>query len=206
MESQWLTLAKRLQAIASTGLHFSQDEFHRERFAEVSDIAMCMLADLGRVPIERIHSLVSDSASGYSTPKVDVRGALIEDDRVLLVRERSDGLWTLPGGFADVGRSAAENVAKEILEEAGVEVTVRHLYGLRHKAKQAYEPDARDFYKLFFLCERAGDREPTPGHDTSEARFFPRSELPPLSRGRVIEQDIEAAFEFQLGGRMTTFD
>ncbi|MGZ8998121.1 MAG: NUDIX hydrolase [Allosphingosinicella sp.] len=206
MESQWLTLAKRLQAIASTGLHFSDDEFHCERFAEIGEIADVMLADLGQVPIERIQSLVSDFAKGYSTPKVDVRGALIEEDRVLLVRERSDGLWTLPGGFDDVGRSAAENVAKEILEEAGVAVKVSHLYGLRHKAKQPYEPDARDFYKLFFLCERAGNHEPTAGKDTSEVGFFGRGELPPLSRGRVIEQDIEAAFEFHRGGRTTLFD
>ena len=206
MESRWLNLAKRLQAIASTGLHFSDDEFHRERFADVGDIANAMLSDLAQVPIERIQSLVSDYAKGYSTPKVDVRGALIEDDRVLLVRERSDGLWTLPGGFADVGRSAAENVAKEVLEEAGVKVCVRHLYGLRHKAKQPYEPDARDFYKLFFLCDRVGDDEPTPGKDTSEARFFSRDELPPLSRGRILEQDIDAAFDYQGRGQIALFD
>ena len=147
MESQWLTLAKRLQAIASTGLHFSTDEYHRERFAEVGEIANLMLADLATVSVERIQSLVSDHAKGYSTPKVDVRGALIEEDRILLVREKSDGLWTLPGGFADVGQSPAQNVAREFFEEAGLEVEVKHLYSVRHKAKQPYEPDIRDFYK-----------------------------------------------------------
>ncbi len=197
MESQWLTLAKRLQAIASNGLHFSNDEFHRERFVEVAEIANNMLADLGQVPLERIQSLVSDFAKGYATPKVDVRAALIEEDRILLVRERSDDLWTLPGGFADVGKSPAQNVAKEVMEEAGLEVSVRHLYHVRHKAKQAYEPDARDFYKLFFICERVGDSDPIAGADTSDARFFQRHSLPPLSRGRVIEEDIEAAFAFR---------
>ena len=207
MESQWLTLAKRLQAIASTGLHFSRDAYHRERFAEVGDIANTMLAELGRVPVERIAALVSDYAKGYATPKVDVRGAVIEDGQVLLVRERSDGFWTLPGGFADVGRSAAENVEKEILEEAGLRVTARHLYSVRHKARQAYEPDARDFYKLFFLCERIEAGDPVAGSETSEARFFALDELPPLSRGRVIETDIEAAFRFHRGeARVTAFD
>ena len=206
MEDQWLTLAKRLQAIASTGVHFSQDEFHRERFLEVAEIAQHMLADLGQVPVERIQSLVSDFATGYCTPKVDVRGALIEEDRVLLVRERSDGLWTLPGGFADVGRSPAQNVAKEFHEEAGLEVEVKHLYSVRHKAKQAYEPDARDFYKLFFLCERKSGGAPEAGGEVSEARFFARKNLPSLSRGRVLEQDIEAAFEFRFGARVTAFD
>jgi ADP-ribose pyrophosphatase YjhB (NUDIX family) len=207
MENQWLGFAKRLQAIASTGLHFSHDDYHRERFAEVGEIANRLLAELGSVPVERIASLVSDYAKGYATPKVDVRGALIEDDRILLVRECSDGLWTLPGGFADVGRSAAQNVEKEILEEAGLIVSARHLYSVRHKAKQPYEPDARDFYKLFFLCERSDRREPATGLETSEARFFARGELPALSRGRVIEADIEAAFAFHHGEvRVTSFD
>jgi ADP-ribose pyrophosphatase YjhB (NUDIX family) len=200
MEPVWLTHAKRLQAIASTGLHFSRDEFDRERYAEIAGIANAMLADIGRVPIERITTLVSDFAKGYATPKVDVRGAVVEEDSVLLVRERSDGLWTLPGGFADIGRSAAENVEKEIREEAGIGVTATRLYGLRHKAKRPYEPDARDFYKLFFLCRRTDRVVPAAGAETSDARFFPRTALPPLSRGRVIEQDIEAAFVHSEGG------
>jgi ADP-ribose pyrophosphatase YjhB (NUDIX family) len=205
LESRWLSYAKRLQAIASTGLHFSSDEFDRERFEEVARIANRMLAELGQVPVERIESLVSDFAKGYATPKIDVRGALIEADSILLVRERSDGLWTLPGGFAEVGRSAARNVEREVLEEAGLAVSARSLYSVRHKAKRPYEPDVRDFYKLFFLCERADARAPRAGAETSDARFFPRGGLPELSRGRVIEEDIEAAFRFREAG-VTAFD
>ncbi|HEX9933522.1 MAG TPA: NUDIX hydrolase [Allosphingosinicella sp.] len=199
MESIWLTHAKRLQAIASTGLHFARDEHDRERYAEVAGIANAMLAALADVPVERIAGLVSDFAQGYATPKVDVRGALIEDDRILLVRERSDGRWTLPGGFADVGLSPARNVEKEILEEAGLAVSARALYGVRHKAKRDYEPDARDFYKLFFLCERRDASPPCAGAETCDARFFPRGRLPELSRARVLESDIEAAFAFHRG-------
>ncbi len=204
MEDQWLTYAKRLQAIASTGLHFSPNEFDRERFREVADIANAMLAELGNVPLERIPGLVSDFAKGYATPKVDVRGALIEENRILLVRERSDGRWTLPGGFADIGLSAAQNVEKELLEEAGLAVTARSLYSIRHKAKQPYEPDARDFYKIFFLCERRGRGEPRAGFETDEARFFPADCLPELSRGRVLESDIAAAFAYRRGELQTT--
>ncbi|HEX4271619.1 MAG TPA: NUDIX hydrolase N-terminal domain-containing protein, partial [Rhizomicrobium sp.] len=105
MEPQWLAHAKRLQAIASTGLHFTRDPFDKERYEGVGQIANEMLAALGNVPIQRIEGLVSDFARGYATPKIDVRGALVEDDAILLVRERSDGLWTLPGGYADVGLS-----------------------------------------------------------------------------------------------------
>lgn len=154
MESIWLANAKRLQALASTGLSFCKDEFDRERYEEIASIAESMLSNLATVPIERIRGLVSEFAKGYATPKIDVRAALIESDRVLLVRERSDGLWTLPGGFADVGLSACQNIVKEMREEAGLNVVVRQLYSVRHKAKGTYEPDARDFYKMFFLCDR----------------------------------------------------
>lgn len=196
MEPQWLTFGKRLQAIASTGLHFTQDPFDRERYEEIEAIANEMLASLARVPIERIQGLVSESARGYATPKVDVRAALIEDDAILLVRERSDGLWTLPGGFADVGLSAARNVEKEVFEEAGLKVSAARLYCVRHKASANYAPDIRDFYKMFFLCERMERTEARAGGETVEARFFCRNDLPPLSRGRTIESDIEAAFAF----------
>jgi ADP-ribose pyrophosphatase YjhB (NUDIX family) len=197
MEDQWLTWAKRLQAIASNGLHYNKSDFDRERYHEVAAIAQSMLASLGNIPIERIEGLLSDFAKSYATPKVDVRGAIIEDGKVLLVRERSDGLWTLPGGYADVGLSATENIIKEIQEEAGIRASVTGLYSVRHKAKQAYEPDIRDFYKLFFLCQRVDAAPLNPGHDIMDAAFFARDGLPQLSRGRVIENDIEGAFVFR---------
>lgn len=142
-----------------------------------------MLAALGSVPIGRIEGLISEFAQGYATPKVDVRGAIIEHDSILLVCERSDGLWTLPGGFAVVGRSVAQNVVKEIHEEAGLSVSPRRLYCVRHKAAASYSPDVRDFYKMFFLCDRITHDEPQPGLETSDVRFFRRDQLPPCRRG-----------------------
>ena len=207
MEDQWLAWAKRLQSIASTGLHFSEEQYDRERYEEVADIANAMLALLGSVPIERIQGLISDFAQDYATPKIDVRGAVLKDDKVLLVREASDGLWTLPGGYADVGLSAGENVVKEIWEEATLKVRASALYAVHHKAKHAYDPDVRDFYKLFFLCESLDDSPPRPGPETVGAAFFRPDALPPLSRGRVVERDIQAAFAFRdTHGKAVQFD
>jgi ADP-ribose pyrophosphatase YjhB (NUDIX family) len=196
MENHWLTWAKRLQGIASTGMHFSREKFDRERYEEIAAIANEMLASLAQVPVARIESLVSDFATGYATPKVDVRGALFERKKILLVKEASDGLWSLPGGFADIGRSPSENIEKELWEEAHVRVKATALYGLRHKARHDYQQDARDFYKLFFLCEPMDAGTPMPGGETSAVGFFARDDLPPLSRGRTIESDIDAAFSF----------
>ena len=196
MESEWLKKAKRLQAISETGLVYAKDKFDVERYEEISKIALSLLSDLGHIPIERIKNLVSEGAKGYITPKVDVRGAVFNNDKVLLVQEKSDGLWTLPGGFADVGLSPAENIEKEILEEAGILIETPHLYSVRHKAKGEYEPDVRDFYKLFFLCTSKPDSVLKSGVETSDVDYFHLNNLPPLSKGRTVESDIYSAWQF----------
>ncbi len=196
MEDIWLAWAKRLQAIASTGSHFGGTVFDKERYAEIAEIANAMLATLGNVPLSRIESLVSDFAQGYATPKVDVRGAVILGDQIMLVQEKSDGLWTLPGGYAEVGLSPGDNVVKEIREEANIEVVPLALYGIRHKARHRYDADPRDFYKLFYLCQKVDEAQPSAGIETIAAQFFARNALPPLSTGRVIQEDISGAFEF----------
>tara|TARA_R110002110_G_scaffold412720_1_gene639048 strand:+ start:406 stop:1029 length:624 start_codon:yes stop_codon:yes gene_type:complete len=207
MEDQWLTWAKRLQAIASTGLHFGASDFDKERYQDVHDIANEMLATLGQVPIRTILDLVPDTAEGYATPKIDVRGAVFKANKILLVKEKLDGLWTLPGGYADVCISPSENVEKEIQEEANISVKAERLYGLVHKARHEYDMDARDFYKLFFLCRQTDTAAPCAGAETLDADYFALDQLPPLSTGRVIEKHIHLAAEYlENPGRPPEFD
>ena len=207
MEDKWLTWSKRLYALASTGIFFGAHEFDKERYEEIAEIAQSMLAALGDVPLDKVQNLFPDHGQGYATPKVDVRGAVIRGDSILLVKEKMDGLWTLPGGYADVGLSAAENVVKEISEEATMTVRATKLYAINHKAKHEYNQDPRDFYKFFFLVEELGEQEPSAGYEVSDVRFFHRDQLPPLSTGRVIANDIARAFEFhQDESLVTLFD
>lgn len=207
MEDQWLTWAKRLQAIATTGLHFGESDFDKERYEDILNISNAMLSSLGQIPISRIEALAPDSAEGYATPKVDVRGAVFQSNKILLVREKLDGLWTLPGGYADVCISPAENIEKEISEEANIQVKAERLYGLVHKARHEYAMDVRDFYKLFFLCRQTDSAAPTPGMETLDAGYFSLDNLPPLSTGRVIEKHIHLAAEYLHNpGRPPIFD
>ncbi|QPH53135.1 NUDIX hydrolase [Pontivivens ytuae] len=199
METEWLNWSRRLAALAQTGLSFTRDPFDRERYEEMAGIAAHMLARLADLPVEQVAGLMAPEP-GYATPKVDVRGAIVVEDRILLVQEKSDGRWSLPGGYADVGLSASENVVKEIREEAGLEVRVDRLYAVRHKAKGPYDPDLRDFYKLFFLCEPVAGADVRAGFEVADARFFPPGDLPPLSTARVAVRDIEAAFASREGG------
>src|SRR6185437_7356906 len=124
MDPDWLDRAKRLQALAQSGLTFTHDRFDRERFDAIRAIAAEMIATGAGAPAERAREIevLFAAQAGYATPKVDVRAAVFRDDRILLVRERSDGRWTVPGGWADVGDSPAAAVEREVLEESGFEV------------------------------------------------------------------------------------
>lgn len=161
----------------------------------MGEIAQQMMADLADQPVHAIPELFPGYGTHYATPMVDVRGAIFSDQGILLVKEKSDQRWTLPGGYADVGRSAGENVIKEICEEAGLHVSVAKLFAIRHKAKHDYDPDLRDFYKFFFLCDWDQNQVAAPGDETSEVGFFGLDQLPTLSTGRVTQKDIELAFE-----------
>lgn len=206
MEQDWLTYAKRLQAIAATGLAYGKDKYDIERFQEVQAIAQEMLSKLYSLPIERISELSPD-ARAHPTPRIDVRGAVIENGQILLVREEASGLWTLPGGFAEIGLSAAENVVKEISEEASLSVVAKQLYSVRHKAKGPFRPDVRDFYKFYFLCDIVDGGSPMAGPDVLEAAFFSRNRIPELCPDRTVNEDIERAFEARANpGMATIFD
>ncbi len=89
--------------------------------------------------------------TGYATPKVDVRGAVFQDNKILLVKERSDGCWTLPGGWADIGESPSESVVKEILEESGYHARATKLIAVYDRNKQGHPPHPNYIYKLFWL-------------------------------------------------------
>ena len=204
MENLWLDWAKRLQGIASTGLFFGESDFDKERYEEIHEITKQMLSSLGAVPIQQVTDLFNDAGEGYATPKIDVRAAIIQENKILLVKEKLDGLWTMPGGYADVGTSAANNVSKEVREEANIKVKPLKLFAVVHKAQHNYDLDARDFYKLFFLCRQIDKTVPRPGAETDAACYFTLENLPPLSKGRVIEKHIQLAFTHSLDMSLPT--
>ena len=144
------------------------------------------------MPLAALAGLPSRT-EGYATPKIDIRAAVVRDGRILLVRERRDGCWTMPGGFADIGLSAAENAVKETWEEATLRVRVAKFYRLRHRAKDPHQPDWLDFYKVFFLCDPEDAAEPAPGAETDGAGFFDPADLPEMSLTRSTPDDVARA-------------
>lgn len=195
-EPRWLAWVRELQAMAQAGLTFSQDKYDLERYRRLRTLAGEMLSAGTSVPLEPIQAAF-ELEQGYPTPKVDVRGALIEQDRILLVREISDGRWTLPGGWADVNQSARQCVEREIWEESGYEARALRLVALWDaRLQNPSRLHSWSIYKLFFLCERTGG-SPRPSLETSEVGFFSADALPPLSLGRVTESQILRMFAHQ---------
>lgn len=201
----WLERARRLQAIAQTGLTYAKDAFDIERYTEVRKIAAEIMAAGCGTEASRIEGLFQGDA-GYATPKVDVRAAVFDQGRLLLVQEREDGCWTLPGGWADVGDSPSLAAVREVKEESGYEVAARKLAAVYDRDRHGHPPIPFHAYKLFFLCDLVGGSA-TESHETSGVGFFGEHEMPLLSLTRVTPGEIAHMFEhYRDPDRPTSFD
>lgn len=189
MTDRRLELVRRLQALARTGLHFCQGEYDRERYAEIERIAAELLAGPdsgGQVALLELWA----RETGYVTPKVEVRGAVFDAaGRVLLVRERADQLWTLPGGWADVNESPSQSVEKEIEQESGFIARAVKLAALQDRSRHGHGPALFHSWKAFFLCETVGG-QPRGSYETDAVDFFALDALPPMSTGRSTPEQV----------------
>jgi ADP-ribose pyrophosphatase YjhB (NUDIX family) len=184
----------RLSALAQDGLTYATGDYDLDRYRQVSDLATELLAVIsGRPAAELAVELGRDS--GYATPKVDVRGAIFDDrEHVLLMREKTDGRWSLPGGWADPGDAPSVAVTREILEETGYHSSAVKLIACWDRDRQGNLPPLPvHVYKLFFLCRRDGAVQPPSALETLEVGWFGLDELPPLSLGRVNRRQLERA-------------
>ena len=193
-EPDWLVWARELQAIAQTGLTFTENQYDVDRYRAIERLAATMMAAGSGTDIARIAELFAGQ-TGYATPKVDVRGAVIRGDEILLIREASDGRWALPGGWADVNQSPAECVVREVLEESGYEVRATKLTAVWDRSRRGHLPPFPfHVYKMFFLCELVGGAA-RPSHETTAVGFFRPDALPELSTGRTLASQIHLMFE-----------
>lgn len=195
MSLKWLEWAKRIQSLSQSGLTFSKDVFDLERFEELRQISVEIMEEHTGVEMQKIKDLFA-AEKGYQTPKMDVRGAVFHQGKILMVRENIDNKWSLPGGFCDVGLSPAENIAKEIQEESGFIVVPTKMLALLDMNKYPHPPQPFHYYKLFIQCEIVGG-EATNGVETKGVEFFPEDGLPELSVNRNVESQLQLLFEFE---------
>lgn len=187
-----IELVKQIQAIAYAGLEYCENDFDRERYEELKKLSQLLLAEITDTPVKKIQNLFA-SEVGYQTPKVDVRAVVFKENKILMVKEKIDGRWSIPGGWADIGYSPSEIALKEAREEAGAEVKTVRLLAVIDKLKHDYPISPFHIYKLFILCELVNDTISS-GTETSDVNFFTVNNLPPLSATRITEEQIRMLF------------
>ena len=189
---KWLEWAREIEALAQTGLHYAENEYQRQRYHRLMEIAAEIVVEYSNLEFSSLVETFNRQI-GYATPRVDVRGAVFKDKRILLVRERIDGGWTLPGGWADVGDVPSEAAEREVREEAGFEVKAQKVVGV-YDANRSGPIELFHAFKIIFLCDLLSG-EARPSIETSEVAFFDLDEIPRVLSGeRTMLRHIQDAF------------
>ena len=190
---KWLEWAKEIQFIAQAGIEYSPDPFDRERFERLREMAAEMLAAMTELPLEKVRDLFCNE-TGFQTPKLDSRAAIIREGKILLVQER-DGLWAMPGGWVDVDQTIATNLVKESREEAGLAVKVGRLVALHeYSRRNCRRPFPYNIIKAFVLCEPIGEPLLEANPETSAVQWFAPDALPPLHTGKQTAGQVAMCF------------
>jgi ADP-ribose pyrophosphatase YjhB (NUDIX family) len=188
----WLEVVQQLRRIAQAGLAYSEGPYDRERYSQLTRLAAEIAAAHLDASADRVEEILR-AELGYPTPKIDVRAVVPREGKLLFVKEAADGRWALPGGWADIGESASEVTAREVLEETGYIVEPERLVALLDKSKHGHPRDLWWTYKVFFVCRLTGG-EPRPSHETVEVAFFGPDDLPSLSLERNTEEQVRRMF------------
>lgn len=201
-----LSEIKHLKHLADVGLLYAENGFDRERYREVHEISLKLLSAFADLPLPAVKNFYS-TVEDYPTPKVDVRALVLDGNRrVLLAQESADGRWSLPGGWADIGRTPSEVIEKEVFEETGLAVKAERLLAVFDKKCHPHPPEPHYAYKFLFGCSLGGGHL-TKGFDMLDVAFFDLENLPPLSEVRILESQIRLAFEkWTTGDLLTYFD
>ena len=202
---RWLEWAREIQALSQTGLAFTSSDYETQRYRRLMEIAAEIVSHHTGLAEER---LLSDFARqpGYATPKIDVRGAVVRDEQILLVQEWTDERWCMPGGWADVGDLPSGTVVREVWEESGFHVVPRKVVGVFDANRSGRPLEFYHAYKVIFLCDISGG-EACPSNETLAVGFFRFDDLPPLSANRTNERHLaEVLAHLRDPGRPTAFD
>lgn len=189
---KWLDWAVELQQLAQIGLTYSKDPYDLERFERIREISAEIVSEKSELNLEKVKDLFCNE-TGFQTPKLDTRAAIFKENKILLVKETESGKWSLPGGWVDVNQSIYSNTAKEVKEEAGLDVIPDRIIAVQDRNKHNTPRYAYGICKVFVLCNLVGG-EFKPNIETSESRYFALGELPKLAEEKNNEEQIRMCF------------
>ena len=202
--SQLLTWAREIFSLSQAGLTYSQNPFDLDRYKRLQQITAEMIASQSEIEEESVLESFSMQA-GYITPKIDVRGAVVHEGKILLIQERADGKWAMPGGWADLGNAPASVAEREVWEESGFRVKAEKVVAVID-ANRIQPFEFYHAYKIIFLCKLL-DGGPRTSYETLAVDFFVPGALPPLSSYRTNQSMIEEVYaHLKNPHRPTAFD
>jgi ADP-ribose pyrophosphatase YjhB (NUDIX family) len=194
MQPKWLIWAKELQALSQAGIEFTENPYDRERYERIRALSIEILHEYTTIDKTRLVNLFANE-SGYQTPKIDVRAAIFnENNNILMIREKLDNRWAMPGGWADIELSVRENIIKESFEEAGAEINPKRIIAIFDRNKHVKDDFPYSAYKIFVECDFIAAKF-TDNIETIEHGFFTLDNLPELSEGRNTKEQIEVCFK-----------
>ena len=193
MNDKWLIWARQIQSIAQAGLAFSEDQYDIDRYNQLRDLSVQIMSEYTEVSTEKVRELFANE-TGYQTPKVDIRSAVFRDNKILMVREKIDGKWSLPGGWADVNTTVKESAIKECFEEAGAVVKPHRIIAIKYVNRPNEFKFPFSAYKIFVECELI-EHKFAENTETLESGFFGIDELPELSTNRNTSEQVKMCFE-----------
>ncbi len=135
-------------------------------------------------------------------PVVGIGGVIIEQGRTLLIRRGNEpllGEWSIPGGILEIGESLEEGVARELLEETGIEVRVLELIEvfdriyLEGGSAESRRRPRFHFVIADYLCERLAG-EPRAGSDVTDVAFAAEEELARFHLTETATRVLKKAF------------
>ena len=201
---KWLDWAREIFSLSQSGLTYSGNPYDIERYKRLQEITAEIIESQSKVSKESARDSFSMQA-GYITPKVDVRGAVVHEGKILLIQERADGMWAMPGGWADLGNSPASVAEREVWEESGYRVKAEKVVAIID-ANRLEPMEFYHAYKIIFLCKLL-DGEPRTSYETLAVDFFDPDHLPPLSSYRTNEAMLKEVFaHVEAPNRPAAFD
>ena len=190
---EYLKLIVRLQALSQNGLAYVNNEFDKERYEEIRDIACQLMKYKTDLPFEKIKDLFG-SEQGYQTPKIDTRAAIFKDNKILLVHE-NNYTWALPGGWCDTLESIKSNTIKEVNEETGLDVDAIKLIAVQDRNKHNTPIYAYGICKVFVPCKVVGGSFKK-NNETIETNYFSLDDIPKnLANEKTSLEQIKLCFK-----------
>ena len=203
-QPKWIEWAREIFSLSQAGLTYSKNEFDIQRYKRLQEITAEILENQSKLSKASVLESFSMQA-GYTTPKIDVRGAVVREGKILLIQERTDGKWAMPGGWADLGNAPASVAEREVWEESGYRVKAEKVVAVLD-ANRIQPMEFYHAFKIIFLC-RLIDGEPRTSNETMAVDFFDLDNLPPLSIFRTNKDMLQEVFaHLKDPSRPTAFD